>query len=96
MSEYQLGLAMDVTSAAVGFDLLESFGATAEGQFIRDHAHEYGFIVRYAQGKTNITGYAYEPWHLTLCGCCRGNHHLQQRKNHGRVLRDLLIGLIIT
>lgn len=64
MSEHQLGLAMDVTSASVGFDLLESFGSTSEGQFIKENAHKYGFIVRYPQGKTDITGYAYEPWHL--------------------------------
>jgi uncharacterized protein YjdB len=68
MSEHQLGLAMDVTSATVDFDLVENFGYTAEGQFIRDHAHEYGFIVRYPQGKTRITGYAYEPWHLRYLG----------------------------
>ncbi|WP_373483658.1 D-alanyl-D-alanine carboxypeptidase family protein [Acetobacterium sp.] len=68
MSEHQLGLAMDVTSATVDFDLVENFGYTAEGQFIRDHAHEYGFIVRYPQGKTHITGYAYEPWHLRYLG----------------------------
>jgi len=68
MSEHQLGLAMDVTSAAVGFDLLESFGSTAEGQFIKENAHKYGFIVRYPQGKTDITGYAYEPWHLRYLG----------------------------
>lgn len=55
--------AMDVTSASVGFDLLESFGSTAEGQFIKANAHKYGFIVRYPEGKTDITGYAYEPWH---------------------------------
>jgi len=68
MSEHQLGLAMDVTSASASFDLVEGFGATAEGQFVRDHAHEYGFIVRYPQGKTHITGYAYEPWHLRYLG----------------------------
>lgn len=68
MSEHQLGLAMDVTSAAVGFDLLESFGSTSEGQFIKENAHKYGFIVRYPQGKTDITGYAYEPWHLRYLG----------------------------
>jgi len=59
---------MDVTSASVDFDLVENFGYTAEGQFIRDHAHEYGFIVRYPEGKTNLTGYAYEPWHLRYLG----------------------------
>ena len=68
MSEHQLGLAMDVTSASVGFDLLESFGSTAEGQFIKANAHKYGFIVRYPEGKTDITGYAYEPWHLRYLG----------------------------
>lgn len=68
MSEHQLGLAMDVTSASASFDLVESFGTTAEGQFVRDHAHKYGFIVRYPQGKTHITGYAYEPWHLRYLG----------------------------
>ncbi|AFA47865.1 M15 family metallopeptidase [Acetobacterium woodii] len=67
-SEHQLGLAMDVTSASVDFDLLESFGTTAEGQFIKDNAYKYGFIVRYPQGKTDITGYAYEPWHLRYLG----------------------------
>lgn len=68
MSEHQLGLAMDVTSASVGYDLLESFGATPEGQFIKDNAYKYGFIIRYPQGKTDITGYAYEPWHLRYLG----------------------------
>ncbi|PKM52878.1 MAG: D-alanyl-D-alanine carboxypeptidase [Firmicutes bacterium HGW-Firmicutes-5] len=68
MSEHQLGLAMDVTSASVGFDLQESFGTTSEGQFIKENAHKYGFIVRYPQGKTDITGYAYEPWHLRYLG----------------------------
>jgi D-alanyl-D-alanine carboxypeptidase len=67
-SEHQLGLAMDVTSESVGFDLLESFGQTEEGQYIADHAHEYGFIIRYPQGKTAITGYSYEPWHLRYLG----------------------------
>ncbi|WKY43816.1 M15 family metallopeptidase [Eubacteriaceae bacterium ES2] len=67
-SEHQLGLAMDVTSESVGFDLLESFGETEEGQYIADHAHEYGFIIRYPQGKTAITGYSYEPWHLRYLG----------------------------
>lgn len=68
MSEHQLGLAMDVTSASVEFDLLESFGSTPEGQFIKENAHKFGFIVRYPQGKTDITGYAYEPWHLRYLG----------------------------
>ncbi|WKY47208.1 M15 family metallopeptidase [Eubacteriaceae bacterium ES3] len=67
-SEHQLGLAMDVTSESVGFDLLESFGQTEEGQFVKANAYKYGFIIRYPQGKTGITGYSYEPWHLRYVG----------------------------
>ena len=32
------------------------------------HAHEYGFILRYPEGKTKITGYHYEPWHYRFIG----------------------------
>ena len=67
-SEHQTGLAMDVTAESVNFDLLESFGQTPEGVFIKNNAHQYGFIVRYPEDKTTITGYAYEPWHLRYVG----------------------------
>ncbi|WKY47473.1 D-alanyl-D-alanine carboxypeptidase family protein [Eubacteriaceae bacterium ES3] len=68
MSEHQLGLVMDVTSASVGFDLVESFANTPEGLFVKNNAHKYGFIIRYPEGQTGITGYAYEPWHLRYVG----------------------------
>ena len=32
------------------------------------HAHEYGFIISYPNGKTPITGYQYEPWHIRYVG----------------------------
>ncbi|MDY3832718.1 MAG: D-alanyl-D-alanine carboxypeptidase family protein, partial [Candidatus Ventricola sp.] len=32
------------------------------------HCHEYGYILRYPKGKTNITGYIYEPWHIRYVG----------------------------
>ena len=35
---------------------------------MRQHAHEYGFIVRYPSGKESITGYMAEPWHLRYVG----------------------------
>lgn len=67
-SEHQTGLAMDVTAESVNLDLLESFGDTAEGQYIKNNAHKYGFIIRYPSNKTAITGYSYEPWHLRYVG----------------------------
>lgn len=67
-SEHQLGLAVDITSQSVGNGLTEHFGKTKEGIWVKDHAHEFGFIIRYPEDKVNITGYSYEPWHLRYVG----------------------------
>ncbi|MEW4309277.1 cell wall-binding repeat-containing protein [Rossellomorea marisflavi] len=67
-SEHQTGLAMDVTSPSVGYDLVEKFANTKEGKWVAKNAHKYGFIIRYPKGKENETGYAYEPWHLRYVG----------------------------
>lgn len=66
-SEHQLGLAMDV-SKATSSSLSSKFGTTAEGKWVAENAHLYGFIVRYQEGMEDITGYAYEPWHLRYVG----------------------------
>jgi D-alanyl-D-alanine carboxypeptidase len=29
---------------------------------------KYGFILRFPEGKDEITGYAYEPWHFRYVG----------------------------
>lgn len=68
MSEHQTGLAIDVSCATVNFELNENFGNTPEGKWLNSHCHEYGFIIRYPQGKEHITGYSYEPWHLRYVG----------------------------
>ena len=44
------------------------FGNTPEYQWVINHAHEYGFILRYPKDKTNITGTANEPWHFRYVG----------------------------
>ncbi|MCC5894758.1 MAG: M15 family metallopeptidase [Alkalibacterium sp.] len=67
-SEHQTGLGMDVTSESANLQLTEAFGDTPEGKWVEDHAHEFGFIIRYPQGKEEITGYQYEPWHLRYLG----------------------------
>lgn len=61
-SEHQTGLAMDLNS------LSTSFGETKEGRWLAQNCHKYGFIIRYPQGKQNITGYIYEPWHVRYLG----------------------------
>lgn len=63
-SEHQTGLALDVSCASVGLELEEVFAHTREGKWLEKHAPLYGFILRYPKNKTEITGYAYEPWHI--------------------------------
>lgn len=67
-SEHQTGLAIDVSSQSAKFALEETFGATKEGKWLAEHAHEAGFIIRYPKGKESITGYSYEPWHIRYVG----------------------------
>lgn len=66
-SEHQLGLAMDLGTNR-SQSLNASFGSTKEGQWVREHCHEFGFIIRYREEWTEITGYAYEPWHVRYVG----------------------------
>lgn len=62
-SEHQTGLT---------FDLKDLNGQLVEdpitSQWIKDNCAKYGFIVRYPEGKEDITGYIYEPWHLRYVG----------------------------
>lgn len=67
-SEHQTGLALDVSSPSVGLELKESFSETSEGRWLKDYAPIHGFILRYPRGKENITGYAFEPWHIRYVG----------------------------
>lgn len=67
-SEHQTGLAIDVSSPSVGNAIEEVFGTSKEGQWLAEHAAEYGFIIRYPKGEEAITGYVYEPWHIRYVG----------------------------
>lgn len=67
-SEHQTGLAVDLGNPDGSCRLLACFGSGAAGQWLAAHAHEYGFIIRYPDGKEEITGYIYEPWHVRFMG----------------------------
>ena len=67
-SEHQSGLAADVVPCDAACGSLDDLAGTAADQWIRAHAWEYGWIVRYEEGYTHITGYASEPWHLRYVG----------------------------
>ncbi|WP_047980972.1 D-alanyl-D-alanine carboxypeptidase family protein [Ornithinibacillus contaminans] len=67
-SEHQTGLSIDVTSPHVNYELVIEFGDTEEGKWLKKHAAKYGFIIRYPEGKEDITEYQYEPWHIRYVG----------------------------
>ncbi|USY53496.1 M15 family metallopeptidase [Bacillus sp. 1780r2a1] len=67
-SEHETGLAIDVTGGDGTCAVSDCFGGTKEANWLKAHAAEYGFIVRYPEGKEYITGYKYEPWHLRYVG----------------------------
>lgn len=67
-SEHQTGLAADVSPSSKNCYLEICFADTPEGRWVKEHAHEYGFTIRYPEGKENITTYQYEPWHLRYVG----------------------------
>lgn len=66
-SEHQLGTALDIIA-----DGQKTLKHTAENkrawQWLAAHAEEYGFVLSYPEGKTECTGYAYEPWHFRWIG----------------------------
>lgn len=67
-SDHQTGLAVDLCGEDINYDLSTEFENTSEGKWLHEHAHEYGFIMRYPKGKDDITGYSYEPWHFRYIG----------------------------
>lgn len=66
-SEHQAGLAVDIVAKSHQY-LDDSYAQTAEAQWLYAHCAEYGFILRYPEGKEDITGIKYEPWHFRYVG----------------------------
>lgn len=64
-SEHQTGLVADLKA---GSCVLECFATTAQYTWLAEHAAEYGYIRRYPDGLTSITGYAPEAWHWRYVG----------------------------
>lgn len=63
LSEHQSGLAIDITNEHNYF-----VKGTVEADWLEENAYKFGFILRYPEGKTNITGIEYEPWHIRYVG----------------------------
>lgn len=61
-SEHNLGLSLDIGSTQ------GEMSEAPEGLWLKEHAWKYGFILRYPEDKTDITGIRFEPWHFRYVG----------------------------
>ena len=66
-SEHQLGLAVDIVDANMQ-DLTDEQENTETQKWLMANSWRYGFIHRYPNDKTDITGIIYEPWHYRYVG----------------------------
>ncbi len=79
-SEHHLGIAMDICNTN------SSFSSQKEYKWLTEHAHEYGFILRYTAEKQPITGIIPEPWHWRYVGV----EHAKAIKDSGLCLEEYL------
>ena len=68
-SDHQTGLGCDVVPRSWrDKSMNEQMASTAECQWMAEHCAEYGFVIRYAADKEDVTEINYEPWHLRYVG----------------------------
>jgi D-alanyl-D-alanine carboxypeptidase len=67
-SEHQTGLAADVSAVNQGCVIQVCFAKTKAGKWLAANSWQFGFILRYPDGRTATTGYQFEPWHFRYVG----------------------------
>lgn len=65
-SEHQSGLCLDMHNISTGADV--SFANTEQGKWLAENSYKFGFILRFPEDKTDITGISFEPWHFRYVG----------------------------
>lgn len=66
-SEHNTGLAVDLYGSG-DYSLTESFANTDAYEWLMENCADYGFILRFPEGKEEITGVIYEAWHFRYVG----------------------------
>ena len=66
-SEHQLGLAVDIVDSR-SYSLTDYQATLPAQKWLMEHCWEFGFILRYPDDKTDVTGIIYEPWHYRYVG----------------------------
>ena len=76
-SEHETGLAIDISNGDSQRSIGDWFTSTPQADWLYKNAHKYGFILRYPEGKEDITGYKYESWHYRYVGTEISKHFNQ-------------------
>ena len=84
-SEHQLGLAVDIIDEDYPY-LNEYQERTATQTWLMRNCWDYGFILRYPNGTSDVTGIIYEPWHYRYVG----RQHAQAIHELGVTLEEYL------
>ena len=67
-SEHQSGLCCDITDRWYGTKTADALRDNPLSVWMAEHCQEYGFILRFPEGKEDITKVMYEPWHFRYVG----------------------------
>ena len=84
-SEHHTGLAADIVTPTHQ-TLDPEFADTEAGQWLQEHAWEYGFVLRYPEDKQDVTKIIYESWHYRFVG----KTHAKLMKESGLCLEEYL------
>ena len=79
-SEHHTGLAFDITTPGT------TFMGTPQQKWLHEHCWEYGFIIRYQEGKEDLTGFVAECWHVRYVGTA----HSIPMRDQGLCLEEYL------
>ena len=84
-SEHHTGLCVDLMTRSMS-ELDESFASYEVYPWLLENAWKFGFILRYPEEKTEITGYTFEPWHYRFVG----RDHAYKMKQNNLCLEEYL------
>ncbi|MFH1181278.1 MAG: M15 family metallopeptidase [bacterium] len=85
-SEHQMGAAIDFGTGDSYIDLTAAFAKTKQGKWLEENAWKFGFALSYPEGKEEITGYQYEPWHYRFIG----REAAKEWRDSGLILQEFL------
>ena len=82
-SEHQTGLCCDMHNLSSAD---QSFKTERAAKWLADNCYKFGFILRYPEDKTDITGTLYEPWHFRYVG----RYHASEMNRLGMCLEEYM------